>query len=51
MIKFTTVIGINVLKKEGGWDSHGTCPVDDIRHGSRVNTVKLILRYDPNYKR
>ena len=44
-------IGINVLKKDGGWDSHRIRPVDDIRHGSNANTIKLIPQYDPNYKR
>jgi hypothetical protein len=44
-------IGINVLKKEGGWDSYRIRPIDDVRHSSDVNTVKLILQYDPNYKR
>lgn len=44
-------IGIQVLRKEGGWDNHRIRPVDDTRHGFDANTVKLILQYDPDYKR
>jgi hypothetical protein len=51
VIKFTLVIGINVLRKEGGWDSHRICPIDDNRHGFDASVVKRIPEYDPDYKR
>jgi len=51
IIKFTMDIGINVLKKEGKWDSYSIRPIDDFRHVFDTNIVKLTLQYDPNYKR